>query len=116
MTTDLRHDDVECRSLAESALEDFVDQMKIVAVGVHSLWYRTERGAAIDRRRTDVQNGEPPAALIAVAAFEALRDSTVDLYLVVVMAPAWVLCRGWLSWKREPAPAGSAAQRAAVAN
>lgn len=43
-----------------------------------------------------------------VTAAEALRDSSVDLYLVVVMVPAWVLCRGWLSWKKETASADSA--------
>ena len=33
-----------------------------------------------------------------INAAEAPRDSTVDLYLVVLMVPAWILCRGWLSW------------------
>jgi hypothetical protein len=39
-----------------------------------------------------------------ITAAEAPRDSTVDLYLVVVMVPAWVLCRGWLSWKEGARP------------
>ena len=49
-----------------------------------------------------------------ITVAEAPRDATVDLYLVVVMVPAWVLCRGWLSWKKEPASAGLAADRSLV--
>ncbi|MET4781805.1 hypothetical protein [Glaciihabitans sp. UYNi722] len=39
-----------------------------------------------------------------ITVAEAPRDATVDLYLVLVMVPAWILCRGWLSWKKESAP------------
>ena len=43
-----------------------------------------------------------------ITVAEAPRDATVDLYLVVVMIPAWVLCRGWLSWKKDSTPAVAA--------
>lgn len=51
-----------------------------------------------------------------ITVAEAPRDATVDLYLVVVMVPAWIQTRGWLSWKKETAPAGQdAVQHAVVA-
>ncbi len=35
-----------------------------------------------------------------ITVAEAPRDASVDLYLVLVMVPAWILCRGWVSWKK----------------
>jgi len=47
-----------------------------------------------------------------IHAAEAPRDSTVDLYLVILMVPAWILCRGWLGWKKERAVQGAGVQQA----
>jgi hypothetical protein len=43
-----------------------------------------------------------------IGAADAVFKSSVDLVLVVVMTIGWVLCRGWLSWHREPAAAPAA--------
>ncbi|MET0188021.1 MAG: hypothetical protein ABW212_03425 [Pseudonocardia sediminis] len=38
-----------------------------------------------------------------VDADGAVLKASVDLGLIVTMAVAWVLCRGWLSWTKESA-------------
>ena len=45
---------------------------------------------------------------------EALGHAIVDGLLVLVMVPAWVLCRGWLSWTKDVAPADPANERVAI--
>ena len=34
----------------------------------------------------------------------AARTAWVDGALVAATVTAWVLCRGWLTWRRSPAP------------
>lgn len=39
-----------------------------------------------------------------ITAFEAVPSAHVDLALVVATVAAWILCRGWLSWRRAATP------------